>query len=106
MMIESTSLLMATLLTSILIAMLPILAMWLQWPAPLSTPGKLQAGPHLVWVIMALCLLFWGTVIQFTLDRLSAALVVRSRFQWLAIFHVSLSSLPYRAYPLSCCLLD
>jgi hypothetical protein len=107
MMIENTWLLMATLLTSfILMAMPPILMMWLCWLAPLPIPGKLQAGPRLVWVIMALCLFFWGTVIQFTLDQWRLSLLSCPRFQPAVISRFSLSSLPYRAYLLSCCLLD
>jgi hypothetical protein len=106
MMIDSTSLLMATLLTSILMATPPLLGIWFRWFAPFSMPGKLQAGPRLVWVILAICLFFWGTVIQFTLDRWRLSLLSCPRLQPAVISRFSLSSLPYRAYPLSCCLLD
>lgn len=104
MMMDCPSLLMATLLTSILMALRPPIGMRLA--AIAGAPPKPLGGPRLLWVMRAFWLLFWGVILHVVVERLRLCLVLRPQYRLSVLAHGSLSSLPYRAYPLSCCLLD
>jgi hypothetical protein len=110
MMIESSFLLLEiVLLTGILIGTRPIVLMQDWSVLPVSVPLNPQLGPRLIWVMLVLCLLFWGTVVNYVqsaLELSTVPLTAHHPLQLSVTSRFSLSSLPYRAYPLSCCLLD
>lgn len=65
-----------------------------------------SAGPRLVWAMVSVCLWLWGIWVD-RLRSLAADKTCRPHplhRSILAFF--TLSALPYRAYPLTCCLLD